>query len=112
MSNKSIQKAQVTILNREFAVACAPSEREALLKAAKQLDTILRKLRSQSHTSSAFDQLLVVAALNLCAENNQLNEALTEQPETPEQTSEDRQRIQHMIGAIDQLLENQSDSSR
>lgn len=113
MSNKGIQKAQVTVLNREFAVACAPSEREALLRAAKQLDATLRRLRSQSHTSSAFDQLLVVAALNLCAENSQLQVALNQQPDTPEQSNEDRARIQKMIGAIDQLLDNpQSESSR
>lgn len=62
------QKVKVDILNREFAVACTPNEKPALLEASKILDGRIRKLRSQGASTSQFDQLLVVVALNLCHE--------------------------------------------
>ena len=36
--NIKAQKVTVDILNREFAVACTPAEKPALLEAAKLLD--------------------------------------------------------------------------
>ncbi len=65
------QKVQVSILGREFAVACTPNEKTALQHAAKTLDERLKTLRSQgSGAACNFDQLLVVVALNLCNELN------------------------------------------
>lgn len=66
------QKVQVSLLGREFAVACTPSEKTALQHAARMLDERLKALRSQgSGAACNFDQLLVVVALNLCNELDQ-----------------------------------------
>lgn len=63
------QKVQISLLGREFAVACTPNEKAALLQAARTLDERLKTLRTQgSGAACNFDQLLVVVALNLCNE--------------------------------------------
>ena len=95
------QKVTVDILNREFAVACTPSEKPALLEAAKLLDERARKLRSQGASTSQFDQLLVVVALNLC--NELKNNAPTNNGK--DATLENPQRIKQLIDKIDQVLD-------
>ena len=98
-SGGQAQKVKVDILNREFAVACTPNEKPALLEAAKILDGRIRKLRSQGASTSQFDQLLVVVALNLCHELHQ---------QTPTHTDNtaptDAGRIKQLIDKIDHAL--------
>lgn len=98
--NIKAQKVTVDILNREFAVACTPAEKPALLEAAKLLDERARKLRSQGVTTSQFDQLLVVVALNLCHELKSTGPTVNGAPKTPEASD----KIQHLIEKIDQVL--------
>ncbi len=93
------QKVTIDILNREFAVACSPAEKPALLKAAKLLDERTRKLRSQGVSTSQFDQLLVVVALNLC---NELNGSGASQTEN--KAPQGHHKIQHLIEKIDNVM--------
>lgn len=98
--NIKAQKVTVDILNREFAVACTPAEKPALLEAAKLLDERARKLRSQGVTTSQFDQLLVVVALNLCHE---LKNTASKEGGAPK-SIESGNKIQSFIDKIDQVL--------
>lgn len=90
------QKVQINLLGREFAVACTPSEKAALLHAAKTLDERLKTLRIQgSGAACNFDQLLVVVALNLC---NELELKKTHVRESANEiNAEDIQAIIHKI---------------
>ena len=63
MTNES---ERITILNREFVIACHRDEKAALRRAADFLDQEMRNLRNQGASVRSFDQLLVVVALNLC----------------------------------------------
>ena len=64
MSAKSA--LDITLQGREFHVACAPEEREALLAAAALLDTKMTEIAKA--TKSAGERLAVMAALNLAHE--------------------------------------------
>ncbi|HEY7774299.1 MAG TPA: cell division protein ZapA [Marinagarivorans sp.] len=98
-SGGQAQKVKVDILNREFAVACTPNEKPALLEAAKILDGRIRKLRSQGASTSQFDQLLVVVALNLCHELHHQMPA-----DTDNNDAADVGKIKQLIDKIDHAL--------
>lgn len=65
----------VTILDREYVVACPPSERAALTAAAARVDSRLRELRQGARTAG-LDRLAVLVALNLAHELDQRDRAL------------------------------------
>ena len=99
------QKVKVDLLNREFAVACTPAEKPALVEAAKILDQRIRKLRSQGASTSQFEQLLVVVALNLCHELQHEQKNNDGAPPTPDkQDPQNDDKIQQLIDKIDQAL--------
>lgn len=57
----------VSILDREFLVACTPEERPGLVAAASLVDGKMRELRASARTASA-DRIAVMAALNIAHE--------------------------------------------
>jgi cell division protein ZapA len=57
----------VSILDRDYLVACPPDEREALHAAARLLDSRLRDLRQHSR-SATLERLAIMVALNLAHE--------------------------------------------
>ncbi|QCO67140.1 cell division protein ZapA [Luteimonas yindakuii] len=61
------EPVNVRVLDREYTVGVAPGEREALVAAARLLDTRMRELRG-SNRMAAIDRIAVLAALNLAAE--------------------------------------------
>ncbi len=60
----------VSILDRDYLVACPPDEREALHSAARLLDSRLRELRQHSR-SATLERLAIMVALNLAHEQQQ-----------------------------------------
>ena len=57
----------VTILGREYRVACAEGEQPALLEAVALLDTRMREIRDKGRTPGV-DRIAVMAALNIAHE--------------------------------------------
>lgn len=57
----------VQILDREYRIACAESEREALLRAAAGLDQRMRELKANNKTLT-MERVAVLAALTIAAE--------------------------------------------
>lgn len=70
MTESAGNTVSVRILDRDYLVACPPSEREALLAAARLLDTRLRDMR-QHNRSATLERLAIMAALNLAHEQQQ-----------------------------------------
>jgi cell division protein ZapA len=56
----------ITLLGREYRVACPPDERDALLKAASYVDEKMRDIRGK--TQSTGEKLAVMTALNIAHE--------------------------------------------
>ena len=57
----------VTILDREYQVACSPAERDALVRAADHLDEKMRQIRGTGKIVG-HERIAVMAALNLTHE--------------------------------------------
>lgn len=77
----------LTIMGKEYKIACAEEEQEDLIHSAMQLDIQMRKMRDSGKVSGA-DRIAVMVALNLAHElqlmknqntmlSRSLNETLT-----------------------------------
>lgn len=65
--NEQPARVHVKILDKDYQVACPPSEKEALLLAADELDKRMRKIKN-SGAMVGVDRIAVMVALNLCHE--------------------------------------------
>lgn len=101
----------VTILGREFRIACGADEREALLRAVAYLDSRMREIRDAGKVAG-MDRIAVMAALNiandLLRERNQAAGRRTSPTAgsagAPIDGSDAQRRIRAMHAAIDQAL--------
>lgn len=57
----------VSILSKEYTIACAPAEREALNAAARHLDAKMREIQDTGRVIGA-ERCAVMAALNMAHE--------------------------------------------
>ena len=93
----------VTILGREFKVACKESERAELTEAVAMLDRRMREIRDTGKVTGT-DRIAVMAALNFA------HDLLRERRPSSAGTIDGepaRRRIQSMQAAIDQVLAGQ-----
>lgn len=84
----------VHILGKDYQVACPEEEREALLRAASELDLRMRVIR-QSGNVIGVERIAVMAALNLS------NEVLTGQQQ---QNDVDQGVLENLHTRIDEVL--------
>ncbi|MEY4588709.1 MAG: hypothetical protein RL497_785 [Pseudomonadota bacterium] len=70
MNNKTHQ-VTLSLLEKDYPIACLPEEEPALLKAAKELEHRLRTTRLQQGVVGA-ERITVMVALNLCYELQQI----------------------------------------
>ena len=73
MNLDTVTPVSVTVLDKEFRIACPPQERDALIRAARHLDGKMREIR---HTGKVIgnDRVAVMAAINLTHELLQLRD--------------------------------------
>ena len=84
MSHKEPSVVSLTILSKEYKIACDIDEQELLLESAKQLDEKMRKIRNAGKINGD-DRIAVMVALNMAHElqllqheNEKLNQNLNE----------------------------------
>lgn len=99
MNNKP-QPVSLSIMGKEYKIACTPDEQSDLFQSAQKLDFQMRQMRDSGKVAGA-DRIAVMAALNLAHElqlmktqNAQLNKALNE-------------CLEKMTHKIENVLENQ-----
>lgn len=96
----------VTILGREYRVACAEDEQAELLEAVALLDARMREIRDKGRTGGV-DRIAVMAALNIA------NELLRERKKPARASGRAidapvaQRRIRDMGEAIDKVLASQ-----
>lgn len=66
MSSKTLS-VSITILGKEYKIACDPEEQDNLIRSAGELDAQMRKMRDSGKVSGA-ERIAVMAALNLSHE--------------------------------------------
>jgi cell division protein ZapA len=109
-SAESMVTLDVSLLGRDYKVACKPDEQSELKDAVAFLELRMRDIRDGSKTSSV-ERVAVMAALNL-AHDFQLQRgraapaalATREAPDDALDLAAVRQRIAGMQSAIDQVL--------
>ena len=97
----------VSILGRDYKVACKEDERAELMQAVALLVARMREIRDAGKVA-AVDRIAVMAALNLA---NELLRSRAPSPSEPAAAPIDdtraRRRIQTMQSAIDQVMAGQ-----
>lgn len=103
----------VSILGRDYKIACKESERTELLQAVALLDARMREIRDAGKVA-AVDRIAVMAALNLANELLRMRAASTTSPASavgpasaPIDDPRAQRRIQAMQSAIDQVMAGQ-----
>ena len=107
MTARTIQ-LDITILGREFKVACKENEREELSEAVALLDRRMREIRDAGKVTGT-DRIAVMTALNFAHELLRARRAAEAAPAADGAIDAEsaRRRIRSMQTAIDQALAGQ-----
>ena len=104
----------VTVLGREYKVACREQERAELVEAVQFLDQRMREIRDSGKVAGV-ERIAVMAALNIAHDllRARRSVAISEAVVTPREASESfdaeaaRRKIQAMQATIDETLAGQ-----
>ncbi|MGR9044793.1 MAG: cell division protein ZapA [Gammaproteobacteria bacterium] len=97
--NQNITPITISILGKDYKIACAPEEQEGLLHSARQLDTQMRKIKNSGKVNGP-ERIAVMAALNLAHE---LHMAETRNQQLEKDLAES---LINMSNKIENVLEN------
>jgi len=93
----------VTILGRQFRVACTEEEKQDLLKAVKYLDGKMREIRDSGKVIGV-ERIAIMAALNLAHELLSVNVHGVDLGEVRRRMTEMRMMIDDVLSAQDELF--------
>jgi len=93
MSNKGIN---ISIMGREFSVACPPQEQDDLLEAARYLDGKMKEIKKSGKIIGA-ERCAIMAALNITNDLLQLKRTTVGENKI-------RERLENLQDRIDQVL--------
>jgi len=102
MNNSKTSSLDVSILDREFRVACPEEERAELLDAVAYLDKKMREIRDAGKIASV-ERIAIMAALNIA------HELLTTKVGGGFDLAELKRRMQTMQATIDATLVDQDE---
>lgn len=102
MSKETAKTLDVTILDREFRVACTDEERAELLEAVAYLDKKMREIRDLGKVATV-ERIAIMAALNIA------HELLTTRLGTGFDLGELKRRMNAMQTTIDATLAEQDE---
>jgi len=104
MSDTSIQPVAVKILGKDYRIACAENEQEALIHSAQELDEQMKEIRDSGKVTGT-DRIAVLAALNLAHE---LNQAQTKTETNSSNGNGIAIQLAHLRSKIENALEKYS----
>ena len=91
-----VSTTYVSILDKEYQVACPEQEKPALKRAATELDHRMRAIKSGG-SIVGLERIAVMAALNLCHELQQVQTS---------HSSVDNNALERMAKKLDEVLQN------
>ena len=89
MSNKGVN---ISIMGRDFSVACPPDEQEDLLEAARYLDGNMKEIKKTGKIIGA-ERCAIMAALNITNELLKLKKSSANQTQLDQRLESLQQRI-------------------
>ena len=117
MNHETATPVSVSVLDKEFRIACPPQERDSLIRAARHLDGKMREIRHSGKVIGN-DRVAVMAAINLTHELLQLQDSYNrlaaqaaQRPAVQETTLPDGQHvithsIQHEADSLHQRMQD------
>lgn len=100
MNSGKVEALDVSILDREFRVACPEDERAGLLEAVAYLDGKMREIRDAGKVVTV-ERIAIMAALNIA------HELLRTRVGSGFDMGDLKRKINHMQDTIDKALEDQ-----
>lgn len=98
-----METLEITLLGREYRVACPAEEREGLLTAVRFLDEKLNDLAAK--TNSAGEKLVMMTALNITHEYLQFQRAGGfDMPGTKRRINSINERLENVLGQQEKLF--------
>jgi cell division protein ZapA len=104
----------ITLLDKEYRVACPPEEKDALLRAVAYIDAKMHDIAEKTRSNIA-ERIAVMAALNVAHEFLSLQNQLSEESSKPLISNETvldfdvvKRRIISMEEQLDAVLEPQN----
>ncbi|MFT5136049.1 MAG: cell division protein ZapA [Arenicella sp.] len=97
MSNKGVN---ISIMGRDFSVACPPDEQEDLLEAARYLDGNMKEIKKTGKIIGA-ERCAIMAALNITNELLKLKRATVQQTQVNRRLENLQQRIDDALREAD-----------
>lgn len=97
--NRNLQPLSLTIMGKEYKIACEPEERDNLIRSAQEIDEQMRKIRDSGKVVGP-DRIAVMTALNLAHELRSMknqNAILTQSL---------KECMGNMLHKIEKVLEN------
>ena len=92
------QSVSLTIMGKEYKIACEPDEQDSLIRSASELDAQMCKMRDSGKVGTA-ERIAVMAALNLSHELHSLKN------HTPVFSQGWKDCFSRMMGKIENVLE-------
>ncbi|GAA4334124.1 cell division protein ZapA [Pigmentiphaga soli] len=99
-----MERLDVTILGREYPLACEPEEKEALMTAATLVDRTMQRIKAGSKITGT-ERIAVMAALHLATEL--LNARAPDGPLSQLAVGDYKRKIEDMNRVIDDTLGTQ-----
>jgi cell division protein ZapA len=93
MQSKGIN---ISIMGREFSVACPPEEQEELMDAARYLDKNMKEIKKSGKIIGA-ERCAIMAALNITNDLLQLRRATAGQERVQERLNSLQERIDEVL---------------
>ena len=102
MSSKPNQSVAVTILDKEYRVACSEDEQAGLQASAKLLNERMAKIRNGGSVIGA-ERIAVMAALNIAHELIQAKAGLARQPVEDQMLERLHDKVQAALSKFDNI---------
>ena len=99
MQSKAIN---ISIMGRDFSVACPPEEQESLMEAARFLDKSMQDIKKTGKIIGA-ERCAIMAALNITNDLLQLQQATAGQEKVQEKLSSLQERIDDVLRETESL---------
>lgn len=97
-----MERVDVSILGRDYSLACSPSEKEALLAAVRYVDQRMLAVKGSGKVSSN-ERIAVMASIQIAGEL--LNMRAPDGPLSSVALGDFKRRIDDMNSLLDQALE-------
>ncbi len=98
----SAKGVNISILGRDFSVACPPDEQESLLKAATYLDGNMKDIQKTGKIIGA-DRVAIMAALNITNDLLKLQKATEGQVQVQERLTSLQERIDAALREAEEI---------